>query len=571
MRKRSLAPLVLLLLPALLLGTDRPDSRAGRTLVQGPLADAARMLADVRRFSEDDSGAPRCRYCYRVEIDPLQDEALSRMRADATAGGELGFWEFSPRVERDTIPPDTNWARGVPIRTRFRNIIAHYEGSDPAAGKYVITAHFDAIGTRTPGWQPWDQPAPGADDNLSGCAAVIELHRLLAPEFAAGQIPFDIDFVMFDAEEMGLWGSDTLAKVERRAGASILGVLNMDMIGYNPRADSLVIMTNRSSGFLARYFQETEELDPQPDLRLITTTENLINSDHGPYWEQGYPAFMLIEALRVIRHNPQYHQVTDRATTISRGGDMMAMAANVILKGIRRLATAASGPPHYRVFDEDITYFVNGIAEGARTAAPGDTLRIEGGVFNAGGFAVSGVPETARFYKVVRGERHRLETRTIPALRTGEHRRLAVSTRLGPDDAGAVTVEMEIDGESGPQVARRSIPVRGGQPGLADFYVAPNPVRDLDHAALCYELTRDASVRVTLFDLHGDELGRSWFPYVRGGDSNSNVFNGLNRVPLRDLFQSEGPAPGVYLYRIEVVTGSEGSVAAATGKFAILR
>jgi hypothetical protein len=78
-------------------------------------------------------------------------------------------------------------------------------------------------------------------------------------------------------------------------------------------------------------------------------------------------------------------------------------------------------------------------------------------------------------------------------------------------------------------------------------------------------------VRITLFDAHGVELGRRHYQDVTGTREMSVATNtGLNRVPLRDLFGGFDPAPGIYLYRIEVL-GEDAVDEAVMGKFALLR
>jgi hypothetical protein len=471
-----------------------------------PTADPARMLEIVRHYSEDEAGQPISRYAYRVEMDALEADLRDRMAEALGPRGTAELWPFPARMPPGTWDPEAAracggldptsavhahplaWPAGdtVPYRTTFQNVIGRLPGTNPGAGKFVICSHFDATAFRTPGWRAWEEPAPGADDNLSGTAAVLELARLLS---ADDPFPFDLEFVCFDGEELGLWGSDTLAHAEKLAGAPILGVFNMDMIGYNPVADSLTIMPNRQSWFLADFVRETEALNPQPGVTLQVVIDNLLNSDHGPYWLQGYPAFMMIENLNVVRNNPQYHRVTDRISTLGRNGGMMARAANIYLNAFRRLAEASGGPHDLRISETDLIVYVNNTPEG-RVAVPGDEVRVEGGIFNAGG-STAGMPITVTWYAIGNdGARNFLQTATVTTpIITGGHLRVPLVRTVTEGDLGALTIEMEIDDGTNIQTARRAIPVKGSQSRVTSHYMAPNPVRAIESATLQYELS----------------------------------------------------------------------------------
>jgi len=587
LRNSRLKPRLIFCLGVLALLAGHPRPNAAGPPAQ-PTADAARMLNFVRHFSEDGAGQPISRFAYRVEMDALETDLRNQMAEALGPRGTAELWPFPSRMPPGVWDPQAAiacgaldplsavhahpilWPAGatVPYRSTFNNVIGRLPGTNPGAGKFVICSHFDATGSRTPGWQSWVDPAPGSDDNLSGTAAVVELARLLS---ADGPLPFDLEFVCFDGEELGLWGSDTLAHAEKEADAPILGVFNMDMIGYNPVADSLTIMPNRESWYLADFVRETEALEPQPSLSLQVKIDNLLNSDHGPYWLQGYTAFMMIENLNVVRNNPQYHRITDRATTLGRNGGMMAKAANVYLKALRRLAETSGGAPDLRISETDLIVFVNDAPEG-RVAVPGDEVRVEGGIFNAGG-STAGTPIHVSWYAIGNdGARNFLETTTVTdPIRTGGHLRVALTRTATTADLGAMTIEMELDDGTHTTTARRAIPVKDTAGRVVSHYMAPNPVRSIEAATLQYELSLEADVRITLFDAHGTELGRRYYEDVTGTRLTSVATNnGLNRVPLADLFGGFVPAPGIYLYRIEVL-GEDAVDEMTMGKFALLR
>ena len=127
------------------------------------------------------------------------------------------------------------------------NVVGNLSGTDLEAGYYVICAHYDAIGVRTRGGWDWRQdPAPGADDNATGVALVLESARILAGQ----RFPWSIRFIAFSGEELGLWGSRAYATQAVERGERILGVLNFDMVGFNDLRQRLELVTNPASRWL---------------------------------------------------------------------------------------------------------------------------------------------------------------------------------------------------------------------------------------------------------------------------------------------------------------------------------
>ncbi len=108
------------------------------------------------------------------------------------------------------------------------NIIAYKTGNKSPKEVYMICAHYDCVGSSR-------NPFQGADDNASGCAAVLEAARVLKNY----QFPFTIAFAFWDEEELGLLGSAAFAPMGPYEWF-IQGVINLDMIAYDSNNDSLV-------------------------------------------------------------------------------------------------------------------------------------------------------------------------------------------------------------------------------------------------------------------------------------------------------------------------------------------
>jgi len=180
------------------------------------------------------------------------------------------------------------------------NVIAKKTGWKYPNQKIVIGAHYDNMR----GGALLTDTIPGADDNASGVAAVIEAARLLA----SYNLKFTVEFVVFDEEEIGLIGSRAYADSCRAASDTIIGVLNMDMIAWDGNNDGVVrIMTHQFCDILADMLINTYQ---RYNINLSAVKSfNSGGSDHVAFWERGYFAITSIEPVGDF--NPYYHSLGD--------------------------------------------------------------------------------------------------------------------------------------------------------------------------------------------------------------------------------------------------------------------
>jgi len=186
-----------------------------------------------------------------------------------------------------------------------RNVVAEKTGETYPDDIFIICAHYDSTSTHPA------TLAPGADDNASGTAAVLEAARVLAPY----DFDYTIRFVAFSAEEWGLLGSRAYV-TRARLGMpdSILGVINLDMIGYADAVpEDLQIIVNGESTWLADLFLAAgPSYGPVGAKRIVDAS--FVYSDHAPFWDGGYPALLAIEDNPL--NNPYYHRTTDTLDTL---------------------------------------------------------------------------------------------------------------------------------------------------------------------------------------------------------------------------------------------------------------
>lgn len=186
-----------------------------------------------------------------------------------------------------------------------RNIVATLEGKTRPDLIVLLGAHFDSTSNEAA------TRAPGADDNASGTAAVLEIARI----FSGRSFDFTVKFICFSAEEWGLYGSKHYAGAARARGEKILAVLNLDMIAYTDRLpeDLDLIVNSRSAWLFNRYAICASLYAPLGLLKVLNP--NMRYSDHAPFWDQGYSAVLGIEDVDVP--NPYYHKATDLITTLN--------------------------------------------------------------------------------------------------------------------------------------------------------------------------------------------------------------------------------------------------------------
>jgi uncharacterized repeat protein (TIGR01451 family) len=167
---------------------------------------------------------------------------------------------------------------------------------------YIACAHYDSISDAA------YTAAPGADDNASGVAAVLEAARVLSQY----RYRHTLRFVTFAAEEQGLYGSYYYVADARAAGADIGGAINLDMVAWDSDDDDVMEIhagTQADSQVLGTAF-----LNANATYGLTLAPEYITNgastaSDHARFWSQGYPAVMVIEDFQDF--NPYYHKTSD--------------------------------------------------------------------------------------------------------------------------------------------------------------------------------------------------------------------------------------------------------------------
>ncbi len=205
---------------------------------------------------------------------------------------------------------------GSESTSTWKNIIVLIPGKDPALSQQqvLLTAHLDSTSQGSP-----EARAPGADDNGSGVATLLEAARVLR----GFDFKHTIKIVFFTGEEQGLIGSGFYVSDYQHEMEDILGVFNLDMFGYDSDNDRCFEIhvgrlpeSNLVGGCLADIVEEYAL-----DLKYDYLVESAIAaSDHASFWDQGVGAIEVLENFNTDEltggcderdFNPHYHTEQD--------------------------------------------------------------------------------------------------------------------------------------------------------------------------------------------------------------------------------------------------------------------
>ena len=234
------------------------------------------------------------------------------------------------------------------------NIFAERRGTDKAAGAILVAAHYDTV-----------EASPGADDNASGVAVVLEIARLLGSR----STPETLQLAFFDKEEAGLLGSR--AYVAQAAHLQNLrGAIIMDMVSYacytvgcqkypeglsvtppSKKGDFLAAVGDVEHSFLLNAFKQEKRQSNLPAVLTLPIpfkgllTPDVLRSDHAPFWYQGIGAVLVTDTADL--RTPHYHQSSDLPKNIERSfftgsAQIIVNATTILLENSNILLTQPS-------------------------------------------------------------------------------------------------------------------------------------------------------------------------------------------------------------------------------------
>ena len=216
-----------------------------------------------------------------------------------------------------------------------RNVGAKIVGGDPALRDewLIVSAHFDHLGRGPGGYYP------GADDNATGTAMMLEVARCFATEGVRPKR--SIMFIGFDREEDGLWGSRYFADYPPIPLDRVKLFVTADMIGRSLAGvcDEFVFVfgAQTSPGMKARL----DRASAGEPLRLAAMGNDLLivdRSDYGPFRQRATPYLFFSTG-----ENPDYHRRSDRSETIDFA--KAVSVAKIVRRAVAEAASADLLPP----------------------------------------------------------------------------------------------------------------------------------------------------------------------------------------------------------------------------------
>jgi len=224
----------------------------------------------------------------------------------------------------------------------YRNLIGRAGAADRDAPLVILGAHFDSV-----------EGTPGADDNASGVAVLLEAARLLSNIRLRSQVLF----CAFNLEELNMIGSNHFARKLKGAGVKVSAMISLEMVGftdprpggqkypvglrwfYPERGDFIGVIGNwRSVSLLRRFTRSMRQVRGLP-VETLTALGNgfLIPavrlSDHSPFWDVGYPALLVTDTS--FFRNPHYHGPSDTLETLDL--DFMAKVCQGVINAVLNL------------------------------------------------------------------------------------------------------------------------------------------------------------------------------------------------------------------------------------------
>jgi hypothetical protein len=241
------------------------------------------------------------------------------------------------------LPPHEFVVEWANVQTIGRNVVGLVQGTETGAGVIVVGAHYDSTSNA---YEDGNAYAPGANDNASGVAAMLELARIMSQRSPRATIMF----VAFGAEEFGRQGSIAFVQDYLLANnIKIDAMLNMDIIGSSTGPDGSIdderirLFSEGPNESPSRQLGRTVDLlvdrhVPNMTVELQSDVDRAGRySDHMSFSEAGYPAVRFIEMLENPNRNHNNMDTLDgiRASYLMRATQSVLASLAVLADGPR--------------------------------------------------------------------------------------------------------------------------------------------------------------------------------------------------------------------------------------------
>ncbi len=249
------------------------------------------------------------------------------------------------RSGADLVPFKASFNADVhKIQKVTQNVVGMLEGTDyNLKPQFVLVgAHLDHLGMGGMGsLDTSGKPAvhPGADDNASGTAGVVELARY----FSAHRPKRSLIFVLFSGEEMGLLGSAYYAKEPVVTLSNTVSMVNLDMIG-RLKNNTLIVGGTGTGREFGGWLSEIEQKEKAAGstLQISRSDTGFGASDHQSFYVKNTPVLFFFTGV-----HDDYHKPSDTADKINAEGE--AQVLEIVRASVEKIANASEPPTYVRV------------------------------------------------------------------------------------------------------------------------------------------------------------------------------------------------------------------------------
>ena len=506
--------------------------------------------------------------------DPTPDHACDNA-ADYIADQ---FRSYGLEVEFDSFPHHRRGGLGWPLLGEYvmRNVVATLPGKGPNRDRiFLMTGHYDSISFKTSGWdENWHTlPAPGASDNASGIAEILETARILSRQ----DFDFTIRFVAFTGEELFLFGSQHYSGLVAERGDQIAGVLNFDLLGHDEDGvlDIHVLGDEASQWLVNAFGTAAQRYDIDVDLRK-KNDPSFIFSDHSPFWNIGIPAVMVSEesTFDPPESTAYIHSEMDTLDKITL--PLGKLAVELAVATLSELALPISEPGQATEDTPDLLWEPANLRLSQPTTLKGEAVEIDATVKNSGPVGVKEV--TIQFVADLPDGSTELISEHTANLEVGQSQ--VFRAEFTPSAWGKFTLRANvntdtrvIESDFGNNEVRAELTVAGtgddSRLVIENIMAYPSPVRfgtTDPRMRLSYVLNQDADVDVTVYTLLGEKIFEKKF---RAGNKGG-------RLGVNDGFNWNGNkadggrvAGGMYVCQVRA-TNSHGDSESVGIKIAVI-
>lgn len=459
----------------------------------------------------------KSRYCLRVrQTDDPSDDACDNA-ADYIFNK---FKSYGLDVEYDQFPHEV-LTQG---HYQMRNVVATLPGKGLNSNQvFVITSHYDSIATRDTNWMlNWKTfPAPGADDNASGTATVLEAARILSQY----DFNYTIKFITFSGEELGLHGSKHYANMAFENKDDILGVINLDMIAYDPDIPDIDIVSNAGSEWLVEAMMSVQRSHNigSPLLNKIVNSE-IWYSDHSPFWNNGYHALLAIDNHKF--DSPEFYPFmhTEKDTIDKLNFDLATNMIKIATGTIASLADPVGSFPHpdLAISEDDINLSYEDI-NGRKN------VQVKALIHNVG---KADAEDTLMQVWVLEPFASEPQLVSEEVVDVNANKTAQISASFEATEWGDYNFIVKTNPDyrvfetnGGNNTAAKNIKVGSANLSFGKLMLYPNPFDSgAEKVNIAYSLSKDASIRIEIYDISGRLVHQESFSrYEPGGRFGPNV------------------------------------------------